>query len=99
VSQIEPNGPADRAGIEPGDIIVEFDGTTLEDRRHLSRVVGDTSVGSVVDVTLIREGRRKTVHPKLGELDEHHLASRALARPHRGLPGPRSTDPEEAPDD
>ncbi len=70
VSQLQPGGPAERAAIEPGDVIVEFDGHTLEDRRHLSRVVGDTAVGRLVDVIVLREGERKTFRAKLGELLE-----------------------------
>jgi serine protease Do len=75
VARVQPGGPAQRASIAPGDVILEFDGHALEDRRHLSRVVGDTTVGRLVDVIVVRQGERKTVRAKIGELVEPPLGA------------------------
>ncbi len=52
------NGPAYRAGVRPGDVIVTFDGTAIEDPGHLSRLVSDARIGSTAALGVIRDGRR-----------------------------------------
>ena len=47
-----------QAGLRPGDVIVSFNGTTLIDGGHLSRLIQDARIGAVVPVGVIREGRR-----------------------------------------
>ena len=81
VQQVQYDGPAQRAGILRGDVILEFDGHVLTDRRHLSRVVGDTPVEKVVEVLILRDGDTLTVTVTLGELIERPLAQRL---PHFG---------------
>ena len=63
-------GPAAAAGIEPGDIVVEFDGADVPTMRTLPRIVADTPVGKAVDVVILRKGERMTVTVKLGRLEE-----------------------------
>lgn len=60
-------GPADKAGLRPNDIIVEFDGTTVEDFDHLVRLVGFTPVGGRVPLTYLRNGERRTTSVVLGD--------------------------------
>jgi serine protease Do len=86
VSRVQPGGPAQRASIAAGDVIVEFDGHALEDRGHLSRVVGDTAVGRLVDVIVVREGERKTFRAKIGELAEPPFAAGQAFRRRAELP-------------
>jgi len=74
VQQVQPSGPAQTAGLQRGDVIVEFDGQRLDDRRHLSRVVGDTPVDKAVEVRIYREGEAKTVTVTVGELVERPAA-------------------------
>ena len=52
------NSPAYQGGLRPGDVVIGFNGTTVEDPGHLSRLVSDASIGSTATVTVIREGRR-----------------------------------------
>ena len=52
------NSPAYLNGMRPGDVVVAFNGTTVEDPGHLSRLVSDASIGSTAIVTVMREGRR-----------------------------------------
>jgi serine protease Do len=48
-----------QAGIRPGDVIVSFNGTAIEDPGQFSRLVSDAKIGSVVTIGVIREGRRQ----------------------------------------
>ncbi|MBW8883818.1 MAG: trypsin-like peptidase domain-containing protein [Planctomycetia bacterium] len=57
VSGITRNSPAEQARILVGDVILEFDGTRIEDDMHLINLVGLTPVQKEVDVRLLREGR------------------------------------------
>jgi serine protease Do len=52
------NSPAYQNGMRPGDVVVAFNGTTVDDPGHLSRLVSDASIGSTAIVTVMREGRR-----------------------------------------
>ena len=52
------NSPAYQNGVRPGDVVVAFNGTPVDDPGHLSRLVSDASIGSTASVTVIRDGRR-----------------------------------------
>ena len=56
VAGVDDKGPAKPAGIEPGDVVVKFDGKDIKEPKDLSRVVADTAVGKEVDVVIIRKG-------------------------------------------
>ncbi len=58
VDQIEPGSPADRARLATGDVILEFDGITVEDADHLVRLVGAAPIGRPVSLTYSRRGHR-----------------------------------------
>ena len=70
VAGVDDKGPAKPAGIEPGDVVVKFDGQDIKDARDLSRIVADTAVGKQVDVIIIRKGAEQTVHVTLGRLND-----------------------------
>ena len=61
VSQMESRSPAYQAGIEPGDVIVSFNGTEITDPGHLERLMSEAPIGSTATVTIIRDGRRRDV--------------------------------------
>jgi serine protease Do len=69
VSKVEPGAPADEAGIERGDVIVEFDGKPVEEMDELPRIVAATPVGSKVEVKALRKGKKKSFTVQLGELE------------------------------
>ncbi|MBW8309534.1 MAG: Do family serine endopeptidase [Candidatus Paracaedibacteraceae bacterium] len=69
VGAVTPKGPAAAAGIEAGDIIVEFDGKEINEKNRLSRVVGETEVGKKVKVKLWRKGKEVNVEVALGEFE------------------------------
>ncbi len=70
-----PDGPALDAGMEPGDVIIVFDGEPIEDTRELVSVVAETDVGRAVDVLVLRDGVETTIGVTLGRLEEAVLAS------------------------
>jgi serine protease Do len=70
VAGVEDKGPAKPAGIEPGDVVVQFDGKDIKEPKDLSRVVADTAVGKEVDVVIIRKGQEETHKVTLGRLED-----------------------------
>src|ERR1700760_2134344 len=70
VAGVDDKGPARPAGIEPGDVIVKFDGKDIKEMRDLPRVVADTPVGKEVPVLIIRKGQEQTKRVTLGRLDD-----------------------------
>jgi serine protease Do len=70
VAGVTEGGPAEASGIEPGDIIIKFDGTDVPAMRDLPRIVADTDVGKAVDVVVLRKGKRVTVAVELGRLED-----------------------------
>lgn len=75
VSSVTPNGPAAKAGIEAGDVVLKFDGKEISTMRGLPRVVAQTPIGKTVDVELLRKGQKKSVRVAIGRLVEDEAAS------------------------
>jgi serine protease Do len=78
VAGIDDKGPAKPAGIEPGDVIVKFDGKDVKEMRDLPRIVADTPVGKDVTVTIVRKGKELSRHVKLGRLEDAEKKEAAL---------------------
>ena len=70
IAGVVEGGPVDGGEIQPGDVIVEFDGKPIETMRELPRIVAETAVGKEVDVVVIRKGERETVQVTLGRLED-----------------------------
>jgi serine protease Do len=70
VAGVDDKGPAKPAGIEPGDVIVKFDGKDIKEMKDLPRIVGDTPVGKDVPVTIVRKGKEESKTVKLGRLED-----------------------------
>lgn len=78
VGSVDPQGPAGKAGVQTGDVILSFNGTALNDSADLPSLVGAAMVGSKVDMKVLRDGRELTLHPVVGTLkDEERQASNA----------------------
>ena len=80
VAGVDDKGPAKPAGIEPGDVVVKFDGKDVKDPKDLSRVVADTAVGKEVDVVIIRKGNEETRKVTLGRLEDTDKVQQADAK-------------------
>ncbi len=89
VAGVDDKGPAKPAGIEPGDVIVKFDGKEIKEMRDLPRVVADTPVGKQTPVVITRKGKEETKTVTLGRLEDgEKLAAadpKADAGPDRGV--------------
>ena len=70
VSQVAKGGPADKGGIETGDVIVEFDGKQVADSNELPRMVAPLPVGKTVSVKILRGGNVVDREVKIGQLEE-----------------------------
>ncbi|HXH14289.1 MAG TPA: Do family serine endopeptidase [Alphaproteobacteria bacterium] len=70
VVEVQPNSPAERAGIQRGDVIVGFKGEEIEQMHELPRVVATTPPGTEVEVRLLRKGQEQTVQVKIGEMPQ-----------------------------
>ena len=70
VAEVGSGSPAEKAGIEQGDVIVEFDGKEITDSKDLPRVVASTPVGKAVTVKLSRSGKVLERQVKVGEMEE-----------------------------
>jgi len=73
VSTVNENSPAQAAGLEPGDVIVSFDGKMIDKMRDLPRIVAETEIGKTVPVEIIRNGKDMEVQVTLGELEKAEL--------------------------
>ena len=69
INAVEPDSPADKGGIKPGDVIVRFDGQIIVDSGDLPHVVGMMVPGENAQVEIYREGKRKKLTMKVGSLD------------------------------
>ncbi|MCJ7593695.1 MAG: Do family serine endopeptidase, partial [Desulfobacterales bacterium] len=74
VADATAGGPAEKAGIKRGDVIVSFNGKEVKETADLPYMVASTPVGKVVAVEVIRKGERKSLQVKLGELKEEEEA-------------------------
>jgi serine protease Do len=70
VSRVMPEGPADDAGIERYDVIVEFDGNVITEMNDLPRAVASTPVDKKVPVVVLRDGKRKKLTAQVAKMDE-----------------------------
>jgi serine protease Do len=68
VGDVTAGGPADKAGIRRGDVIVSYEGKEIKELNELPYWVASTPVGKVVPVGIIRNGKKKTIEVTIGEL-------------------------------
>ena len=83
VSQVVKGGPADKGGLETGDVIVEFDGKKISDSNELPRMVASIPIGKAVSVKVLRAGSLVDREVKIGEMEEQkeEVASVSTRKP------------------
>ncbi|EHL96179.1 putative serine protease MucD [Acetobacteraceae bacterium AT-5844] len=86
VARADENGPAAKAGIQNGDVILRFNGQDVREMRNLPRIVAETSVGSEVPLTVWRNGREHELKITVAELPAEQTAD-AGASPQQSRPG------------
>ncbi|MEJ2695176.1 MAG: DegQ family serine endoprotease [Candidatus Sulfobium sp.] len=74
VAEAVPNGPAQAAGIKQGDVIVSFNGKTINRMSDLPFIVAETPVGKTVPVTVVRNGKELTLNIKIAEMPQGQAA-------------------------
>ncbi len=75
VGQVNPGGPAEKAGIKAGDIIIKYQGQVITQGSMLPALVAETPVGTRAQIVLYRDGREQTVEVFIGELQEERSAA------------------------
>jgi serine protease Do len=84
VSDVTPDSPAKKAGVNKGDVILEYDGKQVEDKGQLTKMVGRTTIGKKVKLVVLRDKEQKTLWVTIGELSEKQVTAAA--------PKPEETD-------
>ncbi len=79
VRGVEPNSPAAKAGVEPGDIILKFDGKEIDKSVDLPRLVGNTKPGNKSSVTVFRRGSQRELSITVAELEPERPEAVAAA--------------------
>jgi serine protease Do len=80
LAQITPGGPAERAGLLPGDVIAEYNGRPVADNEALVNFVVGTKPGTTVPLTVYRNKQRRSVNITVDELDLDAEAGRSASR-------------------
>jgi serine protease Do len=70
VTDVVKGGPAEKAGLQRGDLVTAIGGNPVEDSTGLRNAVSQSAPGTVLKLTVIRSGKEKTMEVKLGELPE-----------------------------
>ena len=83
VRGVEAGAPAQKAGIEAGDIILKFDGKTIEKSSDLPRLVGNTKPGSRATVTVLRRGSQRDLSVTVAELEPERATRRTQGQEQR----------------
>ena len=81
VSMVEEGGPADKAGIKPGDIILKFNGAQIERSSDLPRLVGGAAVNGKSTVTVWRKGAQQDIPVTVVELEAEKTAKKGAREP------------------
>ena len=76
VSDVQEDSPADQAGLKQGDVVIEYQGTPVDDDVALQRLVTRTPVGSKVPVKVIRDGKVRELTVRIGEQPEQEKVAK-----------------------
>lgn len=75
VAAVDKNGPAAKAGLERGDIVIKFNGKDVHDQHEFPTLVAQTPINKTVDLIVLRNGKPKTLQVTIGEMKEQQVAS------------------------
>jgi serine protease Do len=81
IGDVEPASPAARAGLEPGDIVVEVNGQPVTDGRELRLAVGSMAPGSQINLRVVRNGTSRNVAMTLAEMPSQDIAKNTREKP------------------
>lgn len=92
IANVDPKGGAAKAGIQPYDVITEFNGKKIESVQGLMDAVGDAGIGSSVKVKVIREGKNKTFDVVIGERPDQQKITKAEPKMKKEFLGQEAPD-------
>ena len=84
VSQLEPGGPAEQAGVRVGDVVVEFNGEEIGESADLPHVVGMIKPGTRARMKVIRDGKPRNIEVKVGTLGDSEASAVTQGAPDSG---------------
>jgi serine protease Do len=84
ITNVDPDGPAAKAGVEPGDVVLRFDGKPIESQSDLPRIVGGTKPGNRVTMNVWRKGSGRDVQVTVAEMAADQQVARRGETPPRG---------------
>jgi serine protease Do len=85
VANVSKDGPAERAGVKVGDVIVEFDGKEIKESNDLPIIVARTAVDKKVRLKVLREKKDVTLSVTVGELKEEEVVASTKEKGELGL--------------
>ena len=92
IASITPGGPAEQSAMEPGDVVLRFDGKQVDRMRSLPRIVAETPIGKEVDVVVWRRGNEQAIKVTVGELPEEAELAQLGAEAEGAVPSTASID-------
>ena len=93
VANVSKDGPADKAGVKVGDVIIEFDGKEVKDSGDLPIIVARTQVDKKVRMKVVRDKKEMMLGVAVGELKDEEVVAAAPEKGELGLPVQRLTPP------
>lgn len=91
IADVTKTGPAEKAGIEPGDVVIEFNGKPVREMRDLPRIVADTEIGKKVPVKIFRKGKELEIIAEVGRLEDGEKVVAQQDATSGGAPAPAVT--------
>ena len=89
VADVTADGPAQKAGIQSGDIVIEFNGRPVNAMRDLPKIVAETPIGTKVPVKVLRKGKEVSVMAEVGRLEDgEKLADASGTKENPAKPAP-----------
>ena len=75
VADVTTDSPADKGGLERGDVIIGYDGHTVKENTDLPLLVANTKAGTIIPIDVVRDGKTRTLTVEIAKLDEPEVAS------------------------
>lgn len=84
INEVFDDSPADKAGIQPGDIVISYDGNAVDSIEELPPMVGQSEVGETVKLVVVRDRKEKTLKVTIGRLEDEQQVAEASKAASKG---------------